>query len=150
MIYLVDTGVLLRALNRDDPDSATFRRALLRLRREGHGLAVSFQNIAEFWNVSTRPAMARGGMGRSVEETERRVRSIERIYSFLPEDAATYPIWRRLISENQVRSAKIHDARLAALMLSHSVTHIITVNLADFSRFKGIVAQSPSDVLAIS
>jgi predicted nucleic acid-binding protein len=125
-----------------------FRRALLQLRRKGHDLVVSFQNIAEFWCVSTRPSNARGGLGQSVEQTERRVRSIERLYTILPEDNTTYLAWRRLVAENQVHGVKVHDARLAALMLSHSVTHIITANTSDFSRYKGIVAESPSDVLA--
>ena len=147
MLYLVDTGILLRALNRDDPDYASFRQALLHLRRNGHQLAVTFQNIAEFWNVSTRPATSRGGFGQSLEATDRRVRVIERLYSILPETNSTYATWRRLVFEHKVQGAKVHDARLVALMLSNSATHILTLNVTDFARYKGIVAQTPASVL---
>jgi predicted nucleic acid-binding protein len=61
MLYLVDTGVLLRLFNKADPDSMAIRNALLKLKREGHRFVVSTQNVAEFWNVCTRPASARGG-----------------------------------------------------------------------------------------
>jgi predicted nucleic acid-binding protein len=56
MVYLVDTGVLLRIFNPTDPNCAAIRKMLWRLRKAGHEFAVSPQNVAEFWSVSTRPA----------------------------------------------------------------------------------------------
>jgi hypothetical protein len=69
MLYLIDTGVLLRLFNRADASHLAIRRCLRELKMAGHRLAVSPQNIAEFWNVSTRPETARGGYGLSVEGT---------------------------------------------------------------------------------
>ena len=58
MQYLVETGVLLRLFDRTDPVHDDIRKGLQLLRQVGHSLAVSSQNIAEFWNVSTRPSSA--------------------------------------------------------------------------------------------
>ena len=65
MPYVLDTGVLLRLFDRSDPSHVAIRQAVIRLKVRGERLVTTAQNIAEFWNVSTRPATARGGYGLS-------------------------------------------------------------------------------------
>ena len=113
MLYLVDTGVLLRLFNRAAPLHAKIRQCLREQRIAGHGFAISPQNVAEFWNVSTRPASARGGYGLSIEVTERRVRALERICEVLPESADLYPLWRRLVVHHQVRGSRFMTRALS-------------------------------------
>lgn len=98
MQCLVDTGIWLRLFDRSDPDHATILQALRSLRSSGHTLATCPQNIAEFWNVSTRPTSARGGYGQSVPTTEQRVQFIERTSVVLAESPATYHAWRQLLT----------------------------------------------------
>lgn len=95
--YLIDTNVLLRSLQPDDPLYDQVRSALLSLRRRGHRLCYTSQNLAEFWNVCTRPATARGGFGLTVAETERRVRLIERRFLLLADSETVHRVWRRLL-----------------------------------------------------
>lgn len=59
MRLLLDSGILLRLLDRSDANHAAIRQCLRRLRLRGDTAVVSAQNIAEFWNVCTRPASAR-------------------------------------------------------------------------------------------
>jgi len=148
MQYLVDTGVLLRLFDRVDPAHAEIRLSLQRLRQEGHELAAASQNIAEFWNVSTRPASARGGYGQSVETTERRVSFLERFGVIHKESEAAYEEWRRLLVEHQLQGLSVHDARLVALMLTNGITHIVTLNAKDFARYPGITATTPRALAA--
>jgi hypothetical protein len=61
MEILVDTGVLLRAFDKSSSEQRPILRAFRLLRLQGHSLVTTHQNIAEFWNVATRPASARGG-----------------------------------------------------------------------------------------
>ena len=116
MRYLVDTGVWLRLFDRSDPKHPIIRRALSELRQQGHELATCPQNIAEFWNVSTRPMSARGGYGRPSEMFERRVQFIERFATVLKDSAETYRTWRSILSQYSIQGVAVHDARLVAMM----------------------------------
>lgn len=113
--------------------------------REGDELCVAPQNIAEFWNVCTRPADA-NGMGNSIAVTDRLTSRIEMFFTVLPDSVEAFRQWRRLVVEHEVRGAKVHDARLAALMLAHGVNRIMTLNGADFRRFPGIGVIDPAQV----
>lgn len=42
---------------------------------------------------------------------------------------------------------QVHDARLVASMIAHAVTHILTSNVADFSRYPGIIVSAPDDIV---
>jgi len=77
MLVLIDTGILLRLLEPSDPHHASIRAALWTLRGRGDTLVTSAQNAAEFWNLCTRPASTRGGLGLTVVETNRRLRIID-------------------------------------------------------------------------
>jgi hypothetical protein len=79
MLVLLDSGILLRLLEPTDPQHATIRGAVRSLRARGDTLLIASQNAAEFWNVCTRPATARGGYGLSVAEADRRLRILERL-----------------------------------------------------------------------
>lgn len=84
MLYLLDTGILLRLIQRDDPQHAVVRVAIRELRKSGHCLCYTSQNLGEFWNVSTRPTTARGGYGMSVAATDQKAKVLERLFEFLP------------------------------------------------------------------
>jgi len=117
MLIETDTGILLRLLNRADPQHAAIRASARILHQRGDVLVTSSQNIAEFWNVCTRPLTARGGLGLSLEETQRRLRLIERVMQVLPDTAASYLIWKQLVVTHAVMGVQVHDARLVALMM---------------------------------
>lgn len=105
------------------------------------------QNIAEFWNVATRPA-DKNGLGLSHEEVRQEVSSIESMLTLLPESPAIYPTWKAIVNDHKVRGVKVHDARLAAIMAVYSVESILTFNDADFKRYTKIKAIHPSSIVA--
>jgi len=142
---LVDTNILLRITRRSDPQHKLVDTALARLAGQGTTLYYTHQNIAELWNAMTRP-VERNGLGLSVAETEREVRAIEAGMSLLPDNEAVYREWRRIVVKYSVSGVQVHDARLAAAMYVHGVSHILTLNVADFSRFDGLTALHPDSV----
>jgi predicted nucleic acid-binding protein len=143
---LLDTGVLLRAFDRASPDRPAIHSALRSLWSGRHEIFTSAQNIAEFWNVSTRPVMARGGYGHALPVVEARVRQIERIAAILSFSARAYEEWRRLLVTHHVQGVAVHDARIVATMLAEGVDQLITLNVVDFRRYAGIVAVAPESM----
>jgi predicted nucleic acid-binding protein len=119
--------------------------ALARLALDHTTLHYTHQNIAELWNAMTRP-ISRNGFGLTAGEVEREVRVIESGMSLLPDSAAVYNEWRRIIVEYGVSGIQVHDARLVAAMRVHGVGHILTLNAADFSRYSGIAVVHPSSL----
>lgn len=142
---LVDTNILLRLTRRPDPQYTLVGTALAQLAAKHTTLYYTHQNIAEFWNAMTRP-LDRNGLGMSIPDTERIVRAIEAGMAFLPDNEAVYREWRTLVFDQAVSGVQVHDARLAAAMRVHRVSHILTLNTADFSRFPDITALHPADV----
>ncbi|SRR5579885_1875834 len=144
---LVDTNILLRITRRSDPQHRIVDAALEQLVEQGTTLYYTHQNIAELWNAMTRPA-ERNGLGLSVAEAEREVLAIEAGMSLLPENEHVYQEWRRLIVKHAIKGVQVHDARLAAAMCVHGIKHILTLNVADFSRFDGLTAMHPDSLIS--
>jgi predicted nucleic acid-binding protein len=142
---LVDTNILLRMTRRSDPQHPLVDTALERLVLQGTALYYTHQNIAELWNAMTRP-IPRNGFGLTVAEADREVRMIEAGMLFLPDTEAAYREWRKIVVQTGVSGVQVHDARLAAVMAVHNVRHILTLNVADFSRFTDLTAVHPKSI----
>src|ERR1700693_5203011 len=121
--YLIDTNVLLRLSQLSDPQHRLVKTALDELNRQVSGLYFALKNMAEFWNVCTRPTK-QNGYGISSAETSQRAEAIERVMVLLPDADHVYTIWRQLVVTHNVRGVQVHDARLVAVMLAHGVSHI--------------------------
>jgi len=146
-MYLVDTNILLRFLLPNDPAYSVIRRAVGILKSRRERCVTTPQNIAEFWNVCTRPPTARGGLGLTVEATERRLRLLERHFPVLPDQPETYNHWKSLVADHTVMGVQVHDARLVASMIVNGVTHILTANVSDFTRYPGITVSAPDQIV---
>ncbi len=144
--YLIDTNILLRLSKKDDPNHAVVQTAVDALTKRGAQLCYAAQNISEFWNVCTRPA-SHNGFGLSIQETDARVQAIELIMTLLPDNEEVYRVWRQLVVRNSVSGVQVHDARLAAAMQVHGISHIVTLNQPDFARYANIRIVHPEMVI---
>ena len=145
MACLLDTGILLRAFDASCSEYRQIRQDLRALVARQERLVVALQNVAEFWNVSTRP-IDKNGYGLSVERTDRRVQIIERFCDVLSESNHSYRVWKDLLNVHGVTGVAVHDARLVSVMLSYSVSDIFTLNERDFRRYRGITTLTPGGV----
>jgi predicted nucleic acid-binding protein len=55
--------------------------------------------------------------------------------------------WESLVIKYQVMGKQVHDARLAAAMVAHNITHLLTFNVDDFKRFSDIVVVDPRSIV---
>ena len=142
--YLVDTNVLLRWSLKSDPQHEVIRRALDTLQVTKVILYVAPQTVAEYWNVLTRPAN-KNGFGFTPEEVEAETLLLEASFVVLEDSLTAYREWRRLVRDAKVSGVQVHDARLAALMISHGLTHLLTFNARDFARY-GVTPIDPATI----
>jgi predicted nucleic acid-binding protein len=145
MSVLVDTNVLLRRTQPAHPSHIVAVESVARLVASGMPVYFTLQNIAEFWNVATRP-VAVNGMGFSITETLHEIGKIERYLTILPESPAIYEEWKRLVVKHSVLGVKVHDTKLVAAMNVNGLRKILTFNTADFVRF-GVEAVHPASLL---
>ncbi len=145
MRYLADSNILLRIVKPDDRDYALVRSALEALWSHGEEICYTPQNLAEFWNVCTRPA-EKNGFSLTTEEADQRAQIIERTFTLLPDSEHVHQEWRRLVVAHSVKGAQVYDARLVAAMKAHGITHLLTLNARDFARYSEITAIPPQQL----
>jgi predicted nucleic acid-binding protein len=145
MRYLVDTNILLLAAQPTHPMNEAAARALKILMERDESLAVAIQNIAEFWDVATRPSK-NNGLGFTIEEAKTELAKLEGFFEIVSENTASYAAWKTLVTTRRVSGVEVHDARLAAVMKAHGITKILTFNNRDFARFDGIEAILPDQI----
>jgi predicted nucleic acid-binding protein len=142
---LVDTNVLLRRVQPSHPSHGVAVESIARLLAAGEAVYFTLQNIAEFWNVATRPA-ERNGLGFPASVALAQVANIEEDLELLPDIPPLYAEWKALVVRHGVLGAKVHDARLIAAMNVHGVPRLLTFNAGDFTRYPIEVVQ-PAAVL---
>ena len=145
MRILLDSNILIRWLESNDPLQPLVDRAIDSLIRSGALPCYTSQNLGEFWNVLTRP-LDRNGFGLTPPEADRRTRMIEDQIPMLPDDPAVPLVWRRLLVAHAISGVQVHDARIAAAMHVHGVKRILTFNTRDFARFSDIEAAHPTEL----
>jgi predicted nucleic acid-binding protein len=144
MSVLVDTNVLLRRTQPDHQLYTVAVESVAQILGTGEPVHFTLQNISEFWNVITRP-VASNGLGFAPAMALAEVEKIEGILTRLPDSAAVYAEWKRLVVQYSVIGSKVHDARLVAMMNVHSVRRILTFNIDDFTRY-GIEVLHPTSL----
>lgn len=147
MRLLVDTNVVLRWMETDDPEHELCVRAVDALLSEKVDVCICAQILIEFWVVATRP-VAVNGLGLTASEARSRLSETEETFSLLPEPADIARRWFDLVTAHSVLGKQAHDSRLVALMGAHCITQLLTFNPSDFARYPEIAAVTPAEVLS--
>lgn len=148
MRLLIDTNVLLRFVDPDDPAHSVVVDALDSLLEAGHDVGFTPQICRELWNVATRPRSA-NGFGLEPEFVNKLLSDLQATFEFWEDVPGIFPEWRRLAATLKIKGVQVHDANHAAAALRHGATHILTLDGKDFDRFRqyGLEPISPADVL---
>ena len=143
--YLLDTNVLLRLVDRASPDHAPAAQAVERLLSRRESCYLTPQVLVEFWAVATRP-VAVNGLGWTSGQARTEVEALLDQFPLLEETPAVFENWLGLVTDQQVVGKQVHDARLAAVMHTHSISRLLTFNLEDFPPGYRVEAAHPAAV----
>ena len=146
MAYLFDTNNFLRLVEKQSAHRQIVLEAIRKIRLNNQIIYYTPQVLAEFWNVCTRPQTARGGFGLSITQTERKVDLIQKHFNLLPDNLTTFNEWRKLVSKYQITGVQVHDAKMAASMITYKIQNLVTFNEKDFKRFSMINVMNPKDI----
>ena len=145
MSYLIDTSIFLCARDQQSALREVCALAVQHLVENEQRLFICTQVLAEYWVVATRPRQ-NNGMGLDLSTASADVGRLLAAFESLPEPDDGSRRWYDLVVRHHVLGKQVHDARLAALMLAHGVTHILTLNPGDFARYDGITPVTPQEI----
>lgn len=138
----LDTNLLVYAHRADSPFHAA---AALRVRQLSEGRAawgIPWPCLHEFYAIATHPRVySPPSMAHeAVRQIDLWLESPTLLV--LAENEAHWPQLRELIGKAKLRGPMVHDARIAAICLSHGVRELWSVD-RDFSRFPGLHSRNP-------
>ncbi len=143
--YLLDTNILLRSRDIASPDQNLVDRTIKHLISNQHRCFITSQVVIEFWVVATRP-IAANGLGWTPEETEQAVQMLINQFDLLEETPDIFRLWLNLVTIYKISGKRAHDLRIQAVMLSHNISHILTLNPKDFVAVEGLHIIHPSTI----
>jgi len=147
MKVLLDTNILGRMVEVGHAQHQVVLDAIAALGIAGDTPCLVPQVLYELWAVATRPTTA-NGFGYTPNQAAAELVRLQALFSLLPDTPAILPEWQRLVVAHQVSGKNAHDARLVAAMIVHGLTHILTFNIQDFTRYPGITVLDPAAIAA--
>jgi predicted nucleic acid-binding protein len=143
--YLLDTNIILRFTDTNSVEYDLIKNAISQILVEGGQCFITSQVITEFWVVATRP-MTVNGLGWTVEKTEQAVQMLINQFDLLEETPAIFPQWLSLVTSHKISGKRAHDLRIQAVMLTHNIPHILTLNPQDFVAIEGLIIIHPNSL----
>ncbi|HTW52337.1 MAG TPA: type II toxin-antitoxin system VapC family toxin [Stellaceae bacterium] len=138
---VVDTNVLVYALDGDAPQH-TAARALLEAGRDpANTLYVTPQILGEFYAIVTNPR--RVAKPRPAAEAIAAITDLLAYVHVLPVPARAIDDWLGLLRRHPVTGGDAFDLQIAATMQANGVQRIYTFNTADFGVYSELAVVTP-------
>lgn len=143
--YLLDTNIILRFTDTHSFEYDLINDAISQILVQDGQYFITSQVVIEFWVVATRPVTA-NGLGWTPEETEQAVQMLINQFELLEETPDIFRLWLNLVTTYKISGKRVHDLRIQAVMLTHNISHILTLNPKDFVEVEGIHIIHPSSI----
>jgi toxin-antitoxin system PIN domain toxin len=138
----LDANLLVYAHRVENPFHATARKLVHEL-AEGNGAwAIPWPCLHEFYGVITNPRIHAVPTPIDVALNQIDIWRESPSLHLLSETPEHWPYLRQLIVTAKVQGPLVHDARIAALCLSHGVRELWSAD-RDFSRFPSLRVRNP-------
>jgi predicted nucleic acid-binding protein len=138
---IVDTNVLVYALDADAPQHAAARALLEAARDPSTTLYVTSQILCEFYSVVTNPR--RVPKPRSATEGIAAISYLLGYVHLLPAPARAVDGLLELLRRHPVTGGDVFDLQIIATMQAHGIQRIYTFNTTDFAAFAELSVIAP-------
>jgi uncharacterized protein len=138
----VDTNILVYAHRADSDWHQPAERAIRTLAEGAAGWAIPWPCVHEFLAITTHPRIFRTPtpVTAALDQIDAWFESPSIVT--LAEDEAYWAAFRALVGQARVDGPRVHDARIAALCLSHAVRELWAAD-RDFSAFPALRVRNP-------
>lgn len=131
---VLDTNVLLAATDEGRSEHARAIAALNDWPTAGTVLYTTGQILREYLSVATRPVRL-NGLGLAPPDAVTNVRALRERLRFVPENDKVTGRLLTLLDHIDCAGKQVHDANVVATMLVHGIDTVVTMNVADFTRY---------------
>jgi uncharacterized protein len=141
-VIAVDTNILVYAHREDSEWHEAAARAVRELAEGAGAWAIPWPCVHEFLAVTTHPRIFKTPtpLAAALDQVEAWLEAPSLVR--LAEDADYWTVLRALVAQARVSGPRVHDARVAALCLTHSVRELWTAD-RDFSMFPALRVRNP-------
>lgn len=138
----VDTNILVYAHRRDSDWHIQARNLIKELAEGRNQWAVPWPSVHEFLAIVTHPKIytPSSTVKQATVQVDAWLASDSLV--LLGESSDHWLNLKELVIKGQVRGPLVHDARIAALCMTHGVTEFLTAD-RDFSRFPTLSTRNP-------
>jgi len=141
-VIAVDTNILVYSLREEGPWHEPARRRLTELAEGRSSWAIPWPCLHEFLSIATHPRIFKPPTPLDV--------ALDAVQSWLEAPGAVllaesegyWPRLRTIVLAGRITGPQIHDARIAALCLTHQVKELWSAD-RDFSRFPELTVRNP-------
>jgi predicted nucleic acid-binding protein len=137
----VDTNILIFATNELSEWHLPAERSLQEARQLGIDLIISSQVLREYLAAATRISII--GNGLPLPKILENVRIFRNEFIVVEDNPFVLDALIDIFQKVQVAGKQVHDANIVATMQVHGLKHLLTHNIADFSRFSSFIAVIP-------
>jgi uncharacterized protein len=141
-VIAVDTNILVYAHRTDSPFHTRARAALESIADGAREWAIPWPCVHEFFAVVTHPRIYKTATPAETAFAQLRALQALANLAFIAESDGHLTQLESLSLAAMVQGGAIHDARIAAICLSHGVSELWSSD-RDFSRFPALTVRNP-------
>lgn len=130
----LDTNIVLRSTAASAPEHTAILSALNILSSIKSELWISRQVLREYAMTVTRAQPFLGSISHS--EAASVIRRLGTLFRVADETKAVSDQWIRLLETIPMGGRQVHDANIAATMITYQIPALLTLNTVDFVRFE--------------
>lgn len=138
----VDTNILVACVRTEYPHHEKAREQLRALAEGSSAWALPWACVHEFFAVTTNPRIFQVPLSahQAADVIDALLESPT--VRLIAEGPGYWETLRQLVTAGRISGAKIHDARIAAVCITHGVTELWTAD-RDFGRFPALRIRNP-------